>query len=417
MKIKTFAFALLIALFLPGAGELPADLEFKSLAVAPDGTVWIGTNQYLYYKAPNGELQKHAGQAGSVTNIDLAIADIAINGNEMLLATTKGAVLYTFNGSELLTGTTYTPDKEIRAIAIDKETKWIATTDSFYIMKGSQLLNIRYNSSTQKKAIQENPITNIGLSNEAAFIITDKKGYCVEIFTKDIDGCSGATTLGKWGPCEITSPLCIAVNSNGEQWYGSRLAGVHWQEAPLFFTGSRTLDMKDGLISDSIDAIALDGNNKFVYAGTSKGISKISRNGYNLSVARNYPIDEAEGGIVDMAAGAGDLVYAITKKNLHFLASAGGLSTDKPLTTATAVSIYPNPASDYVTIKIEGDEAVNVKISLLSINGAKARLLYQGQVDEGSQTLSFPLNGLVPGSYICSMNIGADYHASVLVVR
>ena len=438
MKIKLFAFALLIALFLPGAGELPADLQFKSLAVAPDGTVWIGTNQYLYYKSPDGELQKHSGQAGSVTNTNLAISDIAINGNEMLLATTNGAVLYTFNGNELLTGTTYTPDKQIRAVAMNNDAKWIATTDSFYIMRDGKLVNIRYKDVSQNARIWFNAITDIELCKDTTYITTTgyntntetQSAQFVEVFKKDVDGYTGATTYESWPSNIFISPLCVTTNSNGEQWYGTKANGVHWHLSSTYLYKEGidpeipqwdAITTKDGLLDNKVDAIALSSDGD-VYAGTPKGISKITRKNNTLSIVKNYALKSGKG-IIDISTGGADnKVYAISAKGFYVLSEDDNLdpiivSSDKAAIATTAVSIYPNPASDYVTIQIEGNKAVSAKISLLSINGAKVRQLYQGQIDEGLQTLSFPLNGLAPGSYICSMNIGADYHACVVVVR
>ena len=424
MKIKASVLVAIASLFMLGASELPHTLEFKSLAVGPDGTVWIGTNQYLYYKSPGGELQKHSGQAGSVTNTNSAVSDIAINAsvtpNEMLLGTTKGAVHYTFSGSELLSGTTYTPDKQIRAVAMNNETKWVATTDSFYIMKGSQLLNIHMDTR-QRNSIQTNPITDIGLSNDNAFItvINDMENYAVEVFAKDIDGYSGATGLGKYGPCKLTQPLCIVPNSNGEQWYGTESEGIQWHENNTLFAGWSLLKKDDGLLDDRVDAVALSSDG-FAYAGTPKGISKVAREGYTLSVVKDYSLEDGKKGIIDIAVGADNKVYAISEKSLYILsgdnlAPTDIVSADKAIKSET-IRIFPNPASDFVCVRIERDQPVKAKISLLSINGTEVLPLYQGEID-GSQTLRFPLNGLAPGSYICSLNIGNDYYAQVLVVR
>ena len=426
MKIKTFTLLLLAVLFLPGASELPHTLEFKSLAVGPDGTVWIGTNQYLYYKSPGGELQKHSGQVGSVTNTNSAVSGIAINTsvtpNEMLLATTKGAVLYTFNNSELLSGTTYTPGEQIKAVAMNNDTKWVATANGVYIMKNNQPVNINYKDARQEAAILSNPITDIKLSNDTAYICTnnDPEGYYVEVFTKEIDGFSGATGYQKWGPCELRQPLCVATSNSGEQWYGTESDGIHWHLNHSYSDGSAWLMLKgNDLLDNRVDAVALSSDGH-AYAGTPKGISKVVKDGYMLKVVKNYSLENGKMGIIDIAVDAENKVYAISEKSLYVLSGdnltpSDIISTDKAI-KSSAISIYPNPATDYVNIRIENDQTVKVDISLLNINGAKVRQLFDGQIDE-AQTLSFPLSGMTPGSYICSMNIGSNYYASVLVIR
>ena len=432
MKIKASVLVAIVSLFMLGASELPHTLKFSSLAVGPDGTVWIGTNQYLYYKSPGGELQKHSGQAGSVTNTNSAISDIAINAsvtpNEMLLGTTKGAVHYTFSGSELLSGTTYTPNEQIRAVAMNNETKWVATADSVYAMKGSQFLNIKYKDIRQRIALLNNPVTDIKLIKDTAYICTinDPNGYYVEVFLKDeeVDGFTGATGYSVFGACKLKQPLCIATNSEGEQWYGTESEGIHWHLNHLYGKDSGWNDnllkkSSDGLLDDRVDAVALSSDG-YAYAGTPKGISKVAREGYVLSVVKNYSLEDGKKGIIDMAVGADNKVYAISEKSLYILsgdelAPTDIVSTDKAIKTET-IRIFPNPASDFVCVRIERDQPVKAKISLLSINGTEVLPLYQGEID-GTETLRFPLNGLAPGSYICSLNIGNDYYAQVLVVR
>ena len=428
MKLKLFALTALAALSLTAAAELPQNLEFKSLAVAPDGTVWVGTNLGLYYKPQTGELQKHTETPANIT-----ISDIAINTStaapittKMLLATTKGAPLYTLNGSSLTLLNTYTPEKQTLSVALDNDgSAWVATTDSFYIMKGDQLLNVRYKGKQQAAAIKENRIVGIEVSNESAIVITERPDYCVEIFNKEVDGCTGATTIGNYMPCQITQPTCMTVRPNGEQWYGSKEAGVHWQQEPKFHALSLTIDKDKGLLDSCVTAIAASADGLTAYAGTPKGVSVVTINDYTLSVTKNYSFNAANNsnGIKDIAVGPENKVYAISAKGLYVLSPDADeldpiiVSADKVAINADAITIAPNPAADFVNITIEHSRAAKAQINLLSSTGVMIRQLYNGEINEGSQTLTLPLNGIMPGNYICSLNIGNDYYASVLVVK
>jgi len=433
MKLKFFALTALTALCLTAVAELPQNLEFKSIAVGLDGTLWVGTNMGLYHKPQTDELQKHPE-----TPTDVTVSDIAINtltaatpeATKMLLATTKGAALYELNESALSLQSTYTPDKQVLSVALDNDgSAWVATTDSFYIMKDNQLLDIRYKGIMQEAAIKSFRIVGIGLSEQSAIVVTERPNYCVEIFNKEVDGCTGATTIGKYehGSCQVTDPACMVVCQNGEQWYGSKENGVHWQEKPDYHAASLTISKDEGLLDNQVNAIAASPNGVTAYAGTAKGVSVVTRNDatgslddpYILSVTKNYSFnaDNNSNGIVDIAVGPDNKVYAISDKELYVLDDPIAVSAEKTTIKADAITIAPNPASEVVNITIEHNRPAKAQINLLSSKGVMVRQLFDGEVGEGIQTLTLPLDGVMPGNYICSLNIGNDYYASVLIVK
>jgi len=59
------------------------------------------------------------------------------------------------------------------------------------------------------------------------------------------------------------------------------------------------------------------------------------------------------------------------------------------------LAVYPNPASDYVILKIKSNEFVKLNYRLFSINGR----LIQSRKPDGDQT-QIQMAGLKPGTYI-----------------
>lgn len=59
------------------------------------------------------------------------------------------------------------------------------------------------------------------------------------------------------------------------------------------------------------------------------------------------------------------------------------------------VSVFPNPATDFVTLKIENYESDNLSYSLLGINGT----LLQSDKVNGDETM-IQLGNIIPGTYL-----------------
>ncbi|MDD6210133.1 MAG: T9SS type A sorting domain-containing protein [Bacteroidales bacterium] len=431
MKIKKFTLALCSATILSGSITI-ADtaLEFKSIAIDPNNTVWIGTNQYLYSilsGQSETEMKQHTETINGVSYANLPVIDIAqyvgAKPYGMLLATNKGAVSYNFGDGvspdELSNGTALLQDKSISAVALNAETKWMAIPSGLSVFSKGQELNINYRDDTQKERLSQNAITSIAINNGTAYITTtgDPGHYCVERFNIDVDGVTGASPYGKWGPCPLLDALCIAFDSsNGEQWIGGN-DGLYWHQNDQYKSAWQLYTMANGLANNKVQSLAFAGG--YAWAGTPSGISKVKRDAINGNIdVFNYTIDNGLKGndIIDIAVGS-DKVYAISSNALSIIPF--NTAIDDITATSTNISVFPNPATEYIKIRINKETIANqnVNICINNLNGSTIKQLYNGYLENDNQELTLALNGLEAGTYLCTIKVGNEYYATTLSVK
>jgi hypothetical protein len=108
----------------------------------------------------------------------------------------------------------------------------------------------------------------------------------------------------------------------------------------------------------------------------------------------------------------GPISQNINDSNSKYAIYVQGLSSVNELTNINAISLYPNPAKDFFSIRgIESGELA--KIDVYSLDG---RLQFKQQIS-GTETINLPEN-VVPGLYLVIINRkGKKPISSKLIVR
>jgi hypothetical protein len=114
----------------------------------------------------------------------------------------------------------------------------------------------------------------------------------------------------------------------------------------------------------------------------------------------NVYINEAMVIIADLEADNG-VVHII---DAVLLPTATGIE-DK-IVNAGNVSIYPNPAREFVNIKYEILNSSNVTFEMYNMAGRLVANQNQGYASEGSYTVEFPVNNLESGMYMLVIKTG-----------
>ena len=82
------------------------------------------------------------------------------------------------------------------------------------------------------------------------------------------------------------------------------------------------------------------------------------------------------------------------------------------------VSIYPNPAREFVNVEYEVLQPSGIKLEMYDMLGKQVRFRDQGFAYEGSYSVEFPVSDLEAGMYILIINTGENQIANkVRVVK
>ena len=65
--------------------------------------------------------------------------------------------------------------------------------------------------------------------------------------------------------------------------------------------------------------------------------------------------------------------------------------------------MFPNPATDVVTLQMDLKKTQVVSISVLSIDGKKQQVNYAGKLQAGNQNISLNTTGLAAGMYFIAI--------------
>jgi len=66
------------------------------------------------------------------------------------------------------------------------------------------------------------------------------------------------------------------------------------------------------------------------------------------------------------------------------------------------ISVFPNPATDHITLRINSSKTQPETLVLSDLNG-KQVINQQNNLKNGSQDILFPLHGLAAGTYMLSL--------------
>lgn len=202
-------------------------------------------------------------------------------GPELWIASPMGATVASLPIDARTGATTYHTENaiilsnDVRSIAIGKGSmRWIGTDKGVSAFMNKKWLENSYKETYPEDLFRENPITSMATNprGDTLYIGTEGAGVA-RVFRNDVDAVSGASEYSIWGPILMPSNniYSMLITSDGTQWFGTdRGIARH--------TGNKTLEKwtifstKNGLVNDSVQAIAADKNGK-IWFGTKGGVS------------------------------------------------------------------------------------------------------------------------------------------------
>jgi ligand-binding sensor domain-containing protein len=204
-----------------------------------------------------------------------------LNGQEVWLATPKGATVASLPIDALTGATTYhnknTPilSNNVLQVAIGRSPlRWFGTDKGISAFKNDQWLIPSYDEQYPEFLFQEYPITSMATNKYGDTLYAGTKGAGIaRVFKNDVDAITGASVYAQWGPIILPSDkiYSIFITSNDVKWFGTDMGVAR-------HIGNKTLEnwtaytTEDGLINNFVQAITADMNGN-VWFGTKGGIS------------------------------------------------------------------------------------------------------------------------------------------------
>ncbi|MDZ4840159.1 MAG: T9SS type A sorting domain-containing protein [Bacteroidota bacterium] len=90
---------------------------------------------------------------------------------------------------------------------------------------------------------------------------------------------------------------------------------------------------------------------------------------------------------------------------------------DPKITAVTALEVFPNPAVNNATLRFDMSKAGVAEVSVFDALGKKVSILYNGQLNQGTQKLNVDLSTLNNGIYFVNVNAGGQVVTTRLVVN
>jgi len=249
------------------------------------------------------------------------------------------------------------------------------------------------------------PTNRVFLNDGAAFVSATGAGTYDGLLTSYIT--SGVTTYFKQLGNAPSGFVETTVASNSPAAYGKTLGG------PVTLSANGTLPVlltdfdaavSNGEVNLTWKTLMEQNSSRFDIERSSNGgtkwdvIGKVAARGQSTSVV-NYTFTDAN-------PGSGTLQYRVHEYDLDGRASVSDIKVVR-LTPLATISIFPNPAKDYVNVSLPVSEATAGAVSIRLI-GQSGQLLAEKNVKgAGGTILSFPVSSYAPGNYLVQV-ITAD---------
>lgn len=289
--------------------KFPAS-KVSSIFIDGQGVVWAGTDIGIISYWNNEWTSFESLNTGAV--VDIA----AGSGNQLWLATAKGAQLADFKLNEITSAKLHTTstsgliDNRISALLTDAvEANWFATPKGI-----SLLIKEKWYSEDGFGDLELYPVISMATKSDG-WIFAGTSGQGVDRYKYDsgIDAISGASNYtAAWTGLPSDTILCIYVDKDNRQWFGTpRGLAFHavWETKKEW----KKYFVSDGLISNRVQAITADAAGK-IWVGTDLGVSS-----FDGQIWKNYTVTD---GLLNSSVND----IAIDSKGAVWFATNGGIS-------------------------------------------------------------------------------------------
>lgn len=199
--------------------------------------------------------------------------------------------------------------------------------------------------------------------------------------------------------------LSVTTSEFGRRIYSNGSYGTdHGTGGPIFIFGKGVQPGVVGKVPDlTKDNVELQYDYRQIYANLLKDWMLVDKNVLNNDIFFGNFIDGSVDGVN----------YQPLPLANDVIAGAEGFVSSR----FALESLYPNPTRDLVNIKFKVNHADQVSIKLMDNQGKEVRLLVKAFYEPGNHEVQGNLQGLQPGTYVCSFTSGFFKENKKLVIR
>ena len=240
---------------------------FRSVVIDHDNNKWFVTEKGIVsFKDGKWTLHNKNAKVPTQDLKDLAF-EFNINGQELWIASPKGATVATLPIDSRTGATTYSTDNttilnnDVVLIAIGKSPmRWFGTPKGISGFNDTLWLKPNYGDLYPEEMFQDYPITVMAANAEgdSLYVGTDGGGIA-RLQRNDVDGITGASAYAQWGPILLPSDKIksIYIASDRTGWFGTD-QGLARHIGNLTLKNWTVFTKKDGLADDFVQAITGD---------------------------------------------------------------------------------------------------------------------------------------------------------------
>ena len=395
---------------------LPSN-RIQAIFIDQNNNKWIGTDKGLvFFDNDNWTVY---GQADNLSNNNISGIEFELTGYgpEVWLATPAGVSVAGFDVDGITSATYYTSsnsglkEDSIIAISVDSShNRWYGTNRYLSSFTGNV-----WDSTNLDGFLEQNPVMSISSGMDGWNYVGTKGGGVARVKRDEVDGITSASAYDTdWSELLSNNIYASYIDKEGNQWYGTD-AGAAFHEGTNTKSGWTTYESSDSTLIDNLVQVIEGDNNKGIWFGTPSGASLFSGGKWS-----SYTVNEGliSNNILDIETDENGLTWFATSKGISVLTDITSIEDPISQTGERSFKIFPNPATDLISIEYKLARAGNVNIQLINMHSQVEALIYSGFKPEGmhTETLDLSKGRIENGIYFVKIKAGLSVFARKVVI-
>ncbi len=378
----------------------------RAIFIDSHNVKWIGTDSGLCrYNDTIWQCYTTADKIGNPPINGLAYQRTKY-GDEIWIATAKGASVAAYNIDGITGATNYTKDKfpmlddSIVSVVVDTSgNRFFASKNGITWFKGNKWGIITHD--TFPDYIPSEPILSLYARYDTLYI--GSKGYGIAKggvgrIISEIDGYTGASIIqGPYCGNLNNAVHAIFVDSKARQWFGTE-EGLFEHEGQNFKGEGwlRYFSKENGLAGDTIFSIE-ESHNQNIWVGTNEGLNVITNDTiFTLSYKNGKLLGKC---VYDIAFDTSGIGWLATDRGIVSVDEKIFNTVNASLLSHNTFMVYPNPTYGLINIQFP-EKITNGHLYLIDIHG---RIILQQKLTSNNKTLDLN-NYAIKGIYFLHIN-------------